>query len=395
MKPTAEKTKGGKIVWRVNYTVAKRRVRQSFRTREEARDWIIENSDIATTEGQIFWMAWRSMTGKERHEVMDALALMRNHRATHPKSNIVEAVKAHIARENAIRSSILLSDAVTGFMASKAGQKRKGSIGEGWRYVLEKCLGLVVRELPNKTLVEYTTEEIEDFLDDQDWSPHSFNNYRDMLHSLFKWGIESNKCQTGNPVTKIEKFSKKMMTKEVIVPAVPVVRRILKACNKSEFTHLRPAIDCGFGFAMRSSEISGMDWSNVGDRVIHIPGSIAKNGVPRNIQRTPLLEGVFKSLLAQRPKSRKGPLVPSGWRRDLTKLFESIGLGKPRNIMRKSGGSYFFHATGSEPATQELMGHTEDSNIFRASYKALVFGDPSNKTPLGTADGLAYYKLWK
>ncbi len=51
MTPIREKTKSGKIIWRVKYRVEKRRVRKTFRTREEARDWIDENADIAETEG--------------------------------------------------------------------------------------------------------------------------------------------------------------------------------------------------------------------------------------------------------------------------------------------------------------------------------------------------------
>jgi hypothetical protein len=131
MTAMAEKTKKGKIVWRVKYLVAKRRVRLTFRTRDEARRWIEEHGDIATTEGQIFWMAWRAITSKERHELMDSLVLMRIHRATHPKSNMVEAVKDHIARENAIRSSIPMQEAVDRYLASKLNNKRKGSVSNG------------------------------------------------------------------------------------------------------------------------------------------------------------------------------------------------------------------------------------------------------------------------
>ena len=87
-----------------------------------------------------------------------------------------------------------------------------------------------------------------------------------------------------------------MLTKEVIVPAVNVVGRILKTSDAKAYRHLRPAIDAGFGLALRSSEITGMDWRNVTEKVFHVPASIAKNGKPRNIQRTPLLDGVFRSL---------------------------------------------------------------------------------------------------
>jgi hypothetical protein len=56
MKPTPERTKSGKIVWRVKFLVAKRRVRKTFLTRERAREWIAENADIAKLkDGRSGW----------------------------------------------------------------------------------------------------------------------------------------------------------------------------------------------------------------------------------------------------------------------------------------------------------------------------------------------------
>jgi integrase len=391
MKPCAEKTPSGKTVWRINYRVDKRRVRKTFHSRDEARDWIADNYGIAESEGRLFWQAWRNITPAERHELMDSLVLMREHRKTHAKSSIVVAVKTHISREESIKTSLLLRDAVDRYLASKLNSKRKGSVSGGWYEVLELCLKRVVRELPAKSLVEFSTEEIEEYLDDQDWSARTFNNYHAYISGLYRWGIENNFAIL-NPTAKIEKYAKKFITKEVIVPDVGKVGRILKLARKEKYFHLRPGLDLGFGLAMRSSEISKMVWENVTELLVHVPNSVGKGGRGRNIARRPLLDGVFSSLIAQKGT---GQIMPKGWRRDLTELFLEVGLGKPRNVLRKSGGSYHYHATGDEALTQEMMGHTEDSNIFGSCYKALRFGDVLNKTPIGTADGLAYYRLWK
>jgi integrase len=345
MTPILEKTKNGKIAWRVSYTVAKRRVRRTFRTREEAREWIDENSDIATTEGRIFWQAWRGITPIERHELMDSLVLMRSHRISHPKSNMVNAVKILIAKEEAIQTSLLLSDAVERYLATKLNNKRKGSVSQGWYDVLNPCLRLVARDLPKKTLAEFSTDEIEEYLDDQDWSCRTFNNYHAYISSVFAWAIE-NKFATHNPVAKIEKYAKKFITREVIVPAVPVIKRVLQLARTPKYRHLKSCLDLGFGFAMRSSEISELDWADITKDVVHVSSSVAKGGRARNIGRRPLLEGIFNSLLAE--KKQSGKVAPKGWRRDLTQLFIEAGMGKPRNIVRKAGGSYHFHATGNE-----------------------------------------------
>jgi hypothetical protein len=168
MTPTAEKTKYGKIVWRVNYTVANRRVRKSFRSRESARAWIEENSDIATTEGRIFWQAWRGITAAERHELMDSLVIVRELRETEPNATLVEAAKKYRDQRIAVKKSIPFEKAIQGFLNSKCNQSRKGKLSDGWLYVLETCLEKNFRELPDnhKTLVEYSTDELEIYLDD-------------------------------------------------------------------------------------------------------------------------------------------------------------------------------------------------------------------------------------
>jgi hypothetical protein len=208
---------------------------------------------------------------------------------------------------------------------------------------------------------------------------------------VFKWSCP--KYVNVNPVANIEKYAKKFVTSEVIVPDVPTVARIFRLMRKKRYRHLLPARDLCFGLALRSSEASGMVWESVRDQVIQVPNAIAKGGRGRNISRRPLLDGVFRSLLAQKG-NQTGLILPPGWRRKLTKLFQEAGLGKPRNIMRKSGGSYHYHATGDEALTKDMMSHTEDSRMFSEAYKALDYATLDRKDPISQEDGIAYYQLW-
>jgi hypothetical protein len=156
---------------------------------------------IAVDEGRIFWEAWHGISNAERHELMDALVLVREGRIDHPQATLVIAVKEYLGRLNAVKTSVPLHEAVEGFLASKGEQKRKGSVSEKWRYVLDTCLRRIVRELPNKTLVEFSTEEIECYLDDQDWAPRTFNNYRNMLRKSVQMGCGEEVCH-GEPGDK-------------------------------------------------------------------------------------------------------------------------------------------------------------------------------------------------
>jgi integrase len=230
-------------------------------------------------------------------------------------------------------------------------------------------------------------------MDDDDWSPRSFNNYVAYLNSVWTWAEDEGLVRE-NPILKIEKFGKRYLTKEVIVPSLALIRTIFALSAKPQFKHLRAALDLGFGLAMRNSEISRLEWSNIQSDLIQVPNNVAKGGRGRNIQRTDLLNGVFESLNKAKRSNSNGPIILKGWRRSLTPLFEAAGLGKPRNIMRRSGASYFFHAAGSEAATRQMMGHTQNSGIFTSSYQALSFSSGQERIAISKADGLAYYQIW-
>src|SRR5260221_2824286 len=80
MKALPETNHAGRTIWRVQYFVAKRRIRKTFHSKEEADAWIACNRSIAVDEGRIFWEAWHGISNAERHELMDALILMRDGR---------------------------------------------------------------------------------------------------------------------------------------------------------------------------------------------------------------------------------------------------------------------------------------------------------------------------
>jgi len=102
MKATREKTKSGKTIYRVAYRVTGRRVRKTFHTRQKAEEWAENNADIGEKEGSCFGQLWLQIENKERHELMDALAIMRQRRLTDPTANLVEATTEYVARRSAV-----------------------------------------------------------------------------------------------------------------------------------------------------------------------------------------------------------------------------------------------------------------------------------------------------
>jgi hypothetical protein len=134
MKAYREKDSRGRPIWRVKYSVARRRVRKTFHSLEDANEWIVNNRTIAIDEGRIFWETWNGIEPKERHEILDALSLLREFRAKHPTSNMtmVNSVRNEITKVEAIETSITLHAAIDLFLESKLNNKRKGSVSPDW-----------------------------------------------------------------------------------------------------------------------------------------------------------------------------------------------------------------------------------------------------------------------
>jgi len=220
---------------------------------------------------------WLTISDEERRELLDALKLMRTLREKHQDStlSLIMAASTQIALNERIESSLRLQDGAVLYLDDQTKRMPKGSVSQDGLNVLKPCLLRMARELPDKTVTEFSSDEIEEYLDDQDWSPRTFNNNRYCLYAFFKWAVEE-KYVKENPIAKIEKYSKKLISKELIVPSVSSVAKILTAAEQEKFHHLQAALDLGFGLALRASEISKMVCEDITEQVVHVPSEAAR-----------------------------------------------------------------------------------------------------------------------
>lgn len=114
MKAYLEKDNAGRPIWRVKYFVAKRRIRKTFHSLEDANAWIDSNKEIATEKRRIFWEAWYGINSKERHDLLDALSLIWAHWAKHPQSKLtmMGAARNQITLVDSIETSVTLQEAI-------------------------------------------------------------------------------------------------------------------------------------------------------------------------------------------------------------------------------------------------------------------------------------------
>ena len=70
--------------------------------------------------------------------------------------------------------------------------------------------------------------------------------------------------------------------------------------------------------------------------------------------------------------NRKGPIVPSGFRKRFDQVRAAAGIEEwPVNAMRHSAGSYHYAMHEDAAKTAAFLGHAQDGVLFR-HYRALT-----------------------
>jgi integrase len=139
--------------------------------------------------------------------------------------------------------------------------------------------------------------------------------------------------------------------------------------GKTISTDLVPYLAIGLFAGLRSSEIEGLDWSdiNLQARQIQVRSSVAKTSMRRSVEISDNLYAWLKPY-----EQERGGFVFTGWRDRLQKLQKAAGFKKwPENALRHSFASYHYDKHKNIDLTMCQTGH-EDKNTFHRHYKQLI-----------------------
>lgn len=217
-------------------------------------------------------------------------------------------------------------------------------------------------------IADITAADIEDWLEDRELNPVSWNNWRRDLVSLWNHAINSrNGWVTRNVAEEVAR--KKTEDKEVTAFTVPQAKEILAIANE-EFPRLMPFLVMGMFCGLRISEIERANWEDIDweTKSVHAGKHKRKNtAANRHVTILPVALAWL-----ERFRLSGGPICTGqdARRADLNQLRERTFDFAP-NIFRHSYGSFHSQAFKKPADTAQEMGHKSTEMIYKHYRKPM------------------------
>ena len=214
---------------------------------------------------------------------------------------------------------------------------------------------------------EVAVSKIENWLHRDEWSLQNRQNYYRTLHTFFEFAL-SKGYRADNPIKSISKPSPDESVPGIL--SIVQCENLLHAGLEAETDfNLLGYVVLGMFCGIRSAELERLDWSAVDleSRHVTISANIAKARSIRNVEipDTALLWLMHCS-------KRVGPVRPLRFRERFDKLRKLAGINHwPNNALRHSAGSYHYAMHEDSTKTAHMLGHTQDSVLFK-HYRALT-----------------------
>lgn len=232
----------------------------------------------------------------------------------------------------------------------------------------ESYLRVICEEFGAADVSKILRQDIEDWLEEADWSPRTRKNYLITCSTIFNFAVAKG-FRLDNPAATIGRPI--LDDRPVGILTVEQAESLLRTAALTD-SKMLPALTVGLFAGLRRSEFFALDWSEIDleHRTIEVKGIKAKTRQRRLVH---VSENLFEWL---KPHLReKGPITPE---RNIDVFSERLRVAAlraeinpwPHNAMRHSFGSYFFAKTKDENLTASEMGNSPGV-IFR-HYRAVV-----------------------
>ena len=335
-----------------------KRNRHSFQTKEEADTFADQKRVERLNEGT----SALSLPQEVRQDAAKASLILAPHGVT-----LLEAATHYVKHVLAFKTAPLLGDIVKQIIAdAEKHQRRDRTIAE-----LKFRLEQFSQGFPEARLSDITVAQIEDWLDEEDWSARSRINYLTKISQLYNYAL-SHKWVDANLAERI-----KRPTAEDKEPGIFSLEQAENLLEHSHEFGLLPYISIGLFAGLRSAELMRLDWEavKVKERSIIVGPKVAKKRSRRVVEMGEALEAWLKIC-----QKEAGPIVSGeGFRENMEKLRAAANIGKwVNNGLRHSFGSYHLAAFGDQVKTAAQMGH-RDASVIHNHYKALVLKKDAEK----------------
>lgn len=232
----------------------------------------------------------------------------------------------------------------------------------------ESYLRIICEEFGKTDTASIGRADIEDWLEESDWSPRTRKNYLVTFTTLLSYAVGKG-YRADNPAAAIDRPI--LDDRAVTILAVEQAKSLLRVANQAE-PEMVPALAIGLFAGLRRSEFFALDWTEIGleNRVIEVKGVKAKTRQRRLVH---VADNLSEWLTPHRKD--RGPVTPANhidvFSERLRGLAQAAGIDPwPHNAMRHSFGSYFLAKTKDENLTASEMGNSPE--VVIRHYRALV-----------------------
>ena len=356
-------TSTGKFSYRVEcpFQWFNRAAFRQFKTKDAAKGFI----DGQLNDQERFGSLANSLRTDERLDAANAIEALGTSAVS-----LVDCVEFYLKHNRPVSGDIAVNDLADMFLeARKAGlgAKRGRPLRQRSLDDLRARLSKFNLLFGSRLMKDLVAAEIESWLHREEWSLQTRQNYFRILHTFFEFATTKG-YRADNPMKGISK-----PCPDDSVPGVLSLVQCEKLLNaaldtEQEFELLGYVV-LGMYCGIRSAELERLDWSAVDMESRHVTIS-AKIAKARSIRNVDIPENAMLWLLGC--SKRTGAISPAGFRNRFDKLKEAAGIVYwPANALRHSAGSYHFALHEDSAKTASMLGHTQDSVLFK-HYRALT-----------------------
>ena len=206
------------------------------------------------------------------------------------RATVLDAVKFYLAshegRSEPVKP-IEFKEAAQSYHEFKVGDKKSAA---HCKNIIHRLNRLAQHLEPETLLTDLTAGRLEQVVQKFELSPKTRNEYRFVLSNLYAWAARQSPPLVPrgfNPGKEMERCSVKQ--DEVSFLHVADLKKILSAIS-AQRPHLLPLVTVVCFAGLRPSEAARLDWSEVGEDYIRLPGIKSKTGFSRQIPIQPNLK---------------------------------------------------------------------------------------------------------
>lgn len=232
----------------------------------------------------------------------------------------------------------------------------------------ESYLRVICTEFGKVDVTRILRQDIEDWLEESEWSPRTRKNYLVTLTTILNFAV-AKEYRAENPAASIDRPI--LDDRPVGILTVEQARGLLRVAKESD-REMLPALAIGLFARLRRSELFTLDWLEID----HEHGTIEVKGIKAKTRQRRLVTVADNLRMWLNPhRKASGPVTPERnidvFSERLHELAVKAGITPwPHNAMRHSFGSYFLGKTKDENLTASEMGNSPE--VIIKHYRALV-----------------------